>query len=59
MGDFFVLQMDDFFTEGLCFDNQEEGEGGARRFGSSPFCENQRMLALPHWAGSIGPGAPD
>jgi hypothetical protein len=29
MGDFFLAQMDDFFTEGLCFDNRKEGEGGA------------------------------
>ena len=29
MGDFFLLQMDDFFTEGLCFDTSKEGEGGA------------------------------
>jgi hypothetical protein len=29
MGDSFLLQMDDFFTEGLCFDTSKEGEGGA------------------------------
>ena len=29
MGDFFVLQVDDSFTEGLCFDTTKEGEGGA------------------------------
>ena len=29
MGDFFLLHMDDFFTEGLCFDISKEGEGGA------------------------------
>ena len=29
MGDFFLAQMDDSFTEGLCFDNRKEGEGGA------------------------------
>jgi len=27
MGDFFLLQMDDFFAEGVCFDNRKEGEG--------------------------------
>src|SRR5215208_254141 len=29
MGDFFLLQMDDSFTRGVCFDNRKEGEGGA------------------------------
>jgi hypothetical protein len=29
MGDFFLLQMDDFFSAGLCFDISKEGEGGA------------------------------
>ena len=29
MGDFFLLQMDDSFTEDLCFDYRTEGEGGA------------------------------
>jgi hypothetical protein len=29
MGDFFLPQMDDFFTDGLCFDTSKEGEGGA------------------------------
>jgi len=40
MGDFFLLQMDDFFTEGLCFDTSKEG-AGERRFGAPPFCEGQ------------------
>jgi hypothetical protein len=25
MGDFFVLQMDDFFAEGVCFDTSKKG----------------------------------
>jgi hypothetical protein len=29
MGDFFLVQMDDVFAEGVCFDNRKEGEGGA------------------------------
>jgi hypothetical protein len=29
MGDFFLAQMDDSFTEGVCFDTSKEGEGGA------------------------------
>jgi hypothetical protein len=29
MGYFYLLQMDDFFSEGLCFDISKEGEGGA------------------------------
>jgi hypothetical protein len=29
MGDLFLLQMEDFRTEGLCFDTPKEGEGGA------------------------------
>jgi hypothetical protein len=42
MGDFFLVQMDDFFTEGVCFDNRKEGEGGAPG-GRSPIilCEGQ------------------
>jgi hypothetical protein len=36
MGDFFLLQMDDSFTEGLCFDNPEEGKG-ERGVGAPPF----------------------
>jgi hypothetical protein len=39
-GDFFLLQMDDFFAEGLCFDNRKEGEG-ERRVGAPSFCEGQ------------------
>jgi len=27
MGDFFLPQMDDFFTEGVCFDTPKEGKG--------------------------------
>jgi hypothetical protein len=27
MGDFFLPQMDDFFTEGVCFDTSKEGKG--------------------------------
>jgi hypothetical protein len=43
MSDFFLLQMDDFFTEDLCFDNRKEGEGGA---------PNQRspILRMSAWA---------
>jgi hypothetical protein len=37
MGDFFLLQMDDYFTEDLCFDNRKEGKGSVG-------------LALPHSA---------
>ena len=29
MGDFFLPQMDDSFTEEVCFDTPKEGEGGA------------------------------
>src|SRR5215203_2650195 len=29
LGDLFLPQMDDFFSESLCFDNRKEGEGGA------------------------------
>ena len=34
--DFFLAQMDDFFTEGLCFDDRREGKGSVG-------------LALPHF----------
>jgi hypothetical protein len=40
MGDFFLLPMDDFFTEGLCFDTSKEGKG-ERRLGAPPLCEGQ------------------
>ena len=40
MGDFFLLHMDDFFTEGLCFDISKEGEG-ERWVGAPPLCEGQ------------------
>jgi hypothetical protein len=36
MGDFFLLQMDDFFSEGMCFDNRKEGKG-ERLTDSLPF----------------------
>src|SRR5918999_1287838 len=29
MGDFFLLQMGDFFAEAMCFDSRKEGKGGA------------------------------
>jgi hypothetical protein len=38
MGDFFLAQMNDSFTEGLCFDNRKEGEVGIA------------ALAIPHSA---------
>jgi hypothetical protein len=38
--DFFLLQMDDFFTEGLCLDDCKEGKG-ERRVGAPPLCEGQ------------------
>ena len=44
-GDFFLLPMDDYFTEGLCFDTSKEGEGGAPT-PRSPICEGQCRLAL-------------
>src|SRR5215213_527797 len=39
MGDFFVRQMDDFFTEGLCFDTSWGGEGGAWGWRFPILCE--------------------
>jgi hypothetical protein len=30
MGDFFLLQMDDTFTESVCFDTSKEGKGELR-----------------------------
>ena len=36
MSDFFLPQMDDFLTEGVCFDSRKEGEGECR-FGAPPF----------------------
>jgi hypothetical protein len=47
MGYFFLPQMDDSFTEGVCFDNRKEGKG-ERRFGA-PHCVNFRAgVALRH-----------
>jgi hypothetical protein len=40
MGDSFLAQMDDFFTEGLCFDTSKEGKG-ERRLSAPPLCEGQ------------------
>jgi hypothetical protein len=51
MGDFFLPQMDDFFTEGLCFDTSKEGEGGA----PTPRSPIQRRSAQA-WTCLIGPG---
>ena len=36
MGDFFLLQMDDSFTEGLCFDYHKVGKGD-QHFRRPPF----------------------
>ena len=41
MGDFFVAQMDDLFTEGVCFDTPKRGKG-ERRFGAPPFSAKGR-----------------
>ena len=38
MGDFFVLQMDDFFAEGVCFDTSKKGGKGERQTDAPPFC---------------------
>jgi hypothetical protein len=38
MGDFFVPQTDDFFTEGVCFDTSKEEE---RQPPPPPFCAEQ------------------
>jgi hypothetical protein len=45
MSDFYLSQMDDSFTEGLCFDNPKEGKG-ERRFGAPPFREVPRRGSL-------------
>ena len=37
MGDFFLRQMDDFFTEGLCFDTSLGRGKGERGVGAPPF----------------------
>jgi|SRR5215204_2805184 len=48
MGDFFLLQMDDFFTEGLCFDNRKEGEGGSALW-RSPILRRSAQASLAAW----------
>jgi hypothetical protein len=50
MGDFFLLQMDDLFTEGVCFDNRTEGDGGPS--GGVP----HSVKASAGWPGGVGPG---
>jgi hypothetical protein len=40
MGDFFVLQMDDTFTESVCFDTSKEGKGELRPYERSRFAEH-------------------
>jgi hypothetical protein len=46
MGAFFLAQMDDFFTEGLCFDKRKEGEGGAPTPRSPILCEGPEPSRL-------------
>jgi hypothetical protein len=63
MGDFFLAQLGDFFTEGLCFDYRKEGEGGAP-IPRSPIilCEGQSEGPEPGCYGRSDPmreaGAP-
>ena len=40
MGNFFLAQMGDVLTEGVCFDISKEGMG-ERRLGAPPLCEGQ------------------
>jgi hypothetical protein len=46
MGDFFLLQMDDFFTEGLCIDYRKGGKG-ERRFGALPSAKGKAKGRSP------------
>jgi hypothetical protein len=48
MGEFFLLQMDDSFTEGLCFDIRKEGDGGALGWRSP---NARRAKRRPRWMG--------
>jgi hypothetical protein len=41
MGDFFLAQIRDFFTEDVCFHTSEEGKGGAPTPRSPILCEGQ------------------
>src|SRR5215217_8890303 len=41
MSDFFVLQMDDEFGDGVCFDNRQGGRRGSVGLALPPFCEGQ------------------
>src|SRR5687767_1110942 len=47
MGDFFLLQMDDFFAERECFVTSKEGEGGAPTPRSPFLCEGQSEGSEP------------
>jgi hypothetical protein len=47
MGDFFLLQMDDFFTQEVCFDTPKEGEGRAPNRRSPILCEGQGEESEP------------
>jgi hypothetical protein len=56
MGDFFLLQLDDSFTEGVCFDNRKERE---RRPHAPPFSAKDKArragAPYPGRCGSSGP----
>jgi hypothetical protein len=53
MGDFFLLQMGDFFMEGVCFDTSKEGKG-ERPFGVPPLCEGQNEGSESRTVGVVG-----
>ena len=42
MSDFFLPQMGDVLTDGVCFDTGLDRGNGDRRFGGLPFGEDQR-----------------
>ena len=49
MGDFFLPQMEDSFSLGVCFDIRKEGKG-ERQANAPPFCERQLALPLPRFS---------
>ena len=58
MGYFFLLQMDDSFAEGLCFDTPKEREGGAPTPRSPILCEGKAKGPESHNVGVVGTPTP-
>jgi hypothetical protein len=54
MGDFFVLQMDDSFTESVCFDTSKEEKGERRPHAPHSLRRAKREGPEPRTLGGVG-----